>query len=191
MDQRARRFHHRTISDLSQKRWRDRPHAGACLYAQFRHRKALQDGRLKGKKRHGPSQRSRPAERRQFRQPKVRVPEEARGCQASSSRETARGRTSSSRARTARISSKRPRLSSRSTASHSSTPRKANAAGRQSPSMARRMSAAHLKSCGAYCETHAAIAYRSMSPPAPEIRGPDQQTGPARGRSGAAFGEAS
>ena len=44
---------------------------------------------------------------------------------------------------------------------------------------------------GAYCETHAAIAYRSVSPPAPEIRGPDQQTGPARGRSGAPFGEAS
>ena len=53
--------------------------------------------------------------------------------------------------------------------------------------------AAHV--CGApkvlvsSCETHAAIAYRSASPPAPEIRGPDQQTGPARGRSGAPFGE--
>jgi hypothetical protein len=44
---------------------------------------------------------------------------------------------------------------------------------------------------GAYCETHAAIAYRGASPPAPEIRGPDQQTGPARGESGAPFGEAS
>ena len=44
---------------------------------------------------------------------------------------------------------------------------------------------------GAYCEIHAAIAYRSASPPAPEIRGPDQQTGPARGKSGAPFGEAS
>jgi len=42
---------------------------------------------------------------------------------------------------------------------------------------------------GAYCETHAAIAYRSASPPAPEIRPPDQQTGPARGKSEAAFGE--
>ncbi len=55
--------------------------------------------------------------------------------------------------------------------------------------------AAHVcgapKVLGAYCETHAAIAYRSASPPAPEIRSPDQQTGPARGRSGAAFGEAS
>ena len=40
------------------------------------------------------------------------------------------------------------------------------------------------KVLGAYCETHAAIAYRGASPPAPEIRGPDQQTGPARGRSG-------
>jgi GcrA cell cycle regulator len=42
--------------------------------------------------------------------------------------------------------------------------------------------AAHVcgapKTRGAYCETHAAIAYRSASPPAPEIRGPDQQTGP-------------
>ena len=47
------------------------------------------------------------------------------------------------------------------------------------------------KACGAYCGTHAAIAYRSASPPAPEIRGPDQQTGPARGKSGAPFGEAS
>ena len=44
---------------------------------------------------------------------------------------------------------------------------------------------------GAYCENHAAIAYRSASPPAPEIRAPDQQTGPARGRSGTPFGEAS
>ena len=44
---------------------------------------------------------------------------------------------------------------------------------------------------GAYCETHAAIAYRSVSPPAPEIQIPDQKTSPARGRSGAAFGEAS
>ena len=55
--------------------------------------------------------------------------------------------------------------------------------------------AAHVcgapKVLGAYCETHAAIAYRSPSPPAPEIRGPDQQTGPARGKSGAPFGEAS
>ena len=55
--------------------------------------------------------------------------------------------------------------------------------------------AAHVcgapKVLGAYCETHAAIAYRSASPPAPEIRGPDQQTGPARGKSGAPFGEAS
>jgi hypothetical protein len=34
---------------------------------------------------------------------------------------------------------------------------------------------------GAYCEIHAAIAYRSVSPPASEIQGPDQQTGPARG----------
>jgi hypothetical protein len=55
--------------------------------------------------------------------------------------------------------------------------------------------AAHVcgapKVLGAYCETHAAIAYRSTNPPAPEIRGPDQQTGPARCRSGAAFGEAS
>jgi GcrA cell cycle regulator len=55
--------------------------------------------------------------------------------------------------------------------------------------------AAHV--CGApktrraYCETHAAIAYRSASPPAPAIEGLDQQTGPARGRSGAPFGEAS
>jgi hypothetical protein len=47
------------------------------------------------------------------------------------------------------------------------------------------------KARGAYCETHAAIAYRCASPPAPEIRGPDQQTGPARGKSGAPFGEAS
>ena len=47
------------------------------------------------------------------------------------------------------------------------------------------------KVLGAYCETHAAIAYRSASPPAPEIRSPDRQTGPARGRSGAVFGEAS
>ena len=49
--------------------------------------------------------------------------------------------------------------------------------------------AAHVcgapKVLGAYCETHAAIAYRSTSPPAHEIRGPDQQTDPARGRSGA------
>jgi hypothetical protein len=44
---------------------------------------------------------------------------------------------------------------------------------------------------GAYCETHAAIAYRSGSPSGPEIRGPDQQTGPARGKSGTLFGEAS
>jgi len=44
---------------------------------------------------------------------------------------------------------------------------------------------------GAYCETHAAIAYRSASPPAHEIQAPDQQTGPARGKSGAPFGEAS
>jgi len=55
--------------------------------------------------------------------------------------------------------------------------------------------AAHVcgapKACGAYCEAHAAIAYRSASPPAPEIRAPDQQTGPARGKSGAPFGEAS
>jgi len=55
--------------------------------------------------------------------------------------------------------------------------------------------AAHVcgapKVLGAYCETHAAIAYRSASPPAPEIRGLDQQTGPARGKSGAPFGEAS
>ena len=55
--------------------------------------------------------------------------------------------------------------------------------------------AAHV--CGAlrvrraYCETHAAIAYRSARPPTPQIRPPDRQTGPARGRSGAAFGEAS
>ena len=47
------------------------------------------------------------------------------------------------------------------------------------------------KVLGAYCETHAAIAYRNARPPAPEIRGPDQQTGPARGKSGAPFGEAS
>ena len=55
--------------------------------------------------------------------------------------------------------------------------------------------AAHVcgapKACGAYCETHAAIAYRGASPPAPEIRDPNQQTGPARGKSGAPFGEAS
>jgi hypothetical protein len=55
--------------------------------------------------------------------------------------------------------------------------------------------AAHVcgapKVLGAYCETHAAIAYRSASPPGPEIRDPDQQTGPARGKSGAPFGEAS
>ena len=55
--------------------------------------------------------------------------------------------------------------------------------------------AAHVcgapKVFGAYCETHAAIAYRSASPPAPEILGPNQQTGPARGGSGAPFGEAS
>ena len=55
--------------------------------------------------------------------------------------------------------------------------------------------AAHVcgapKARGAYCEIHAAIAYRSASPPAPEIRGPDQQTGPAQGRSGATLGEVS
>ena len=55
--------------------------------------------------------------------------------------------------------------------------------------------AAHVcgapKVLGAYCETHAAIAYRSASPPAPKIRVLDQQTGPARGKSGAPFGEAS
>jgi len=55
--------------------------------------------------------------------------------------------------------------------------------------------AAHVcggpKVLGAYCELHAAIAYRSVSPRAPEIHGPDQQTGPARGKSGAPFGEAS
>ena len=55
--------------------------------------------------------------------------------------------------------------------------------------------AAHVcgapKARGAYCETHAAVAYRSASAPGPVIQGPDQQTGPARGRSGAAFGEAS
>ncbi len=55
--------------------------------------------------------------------------------------------------------------------------------------------AAHVcgapKVLGAYCETPAAIAYRSVSPPASEIQIPDQQTGPARGGSGAAFGEAS
>jgi GcrA cell cycle regulator len=47
------------------------------------------------------------------------------------------------------------------------------------------------KARGAYCETHAAIAYRCASPPAPGIQDPNQQTGPARGRSGAPFGEAS
>jgi hypothetical protein len=43
--------------------------------------------------------------------------------------------------------------------------------------------AAHVcgapKVLGAYCETHAAIAYRCASPPAPEIQIPDQKTGPA------------
>jgi hypothetical protein len=43
-----------------------------------------------------------------------------------------------------RISSKRPKLSSRSTASRSSAPRKASAVGRQGPLMVRRMSAARL-----------------------------------------------
>ena len=49
--------------------------------------------------------------------------------------------------------------------------------------------AAHVcgapKACGAYCETHAAIAYRNVS----QTQGPDLQTGPARGRSGASLGE--
>ena len=49
--------------------------------------------------------------------------------------------------------------------------------------------AAHVcgapKARGAYCETHAAIAYRSVS----QTQGPDLQTGPARGRSGATLGE--
>ena len=136
MDQRTRGFHHRAISP-----------SGSCLHAQLRHRTALQDGRLKGKKRHGSSQRSRPAKRRQFRQPKVRVPEEARGCQASSSREQP-WKSVLKLSPEVRISSKRPKLSSRSTASRSSTPRKANAAGRQSPLMARRMSAARRKFSG-------------------------------------------
>ena len=39
---------------------------------------------------------------------------------------------------------------------------------------------------GAYCETHAAIAYRNVSQ---TREGPDLQTGPARGRSGATLGE--
>ena len=191
MDQRARRFHHRTISDPSQKRWRDRPHAGACLYAQFRHRKALQDGRLKGKKRHGPWQRSRPAERRQFRQPKVRVPEEARGCQASSSRETARGRASSSRAR--RRGFRQEDRGSLRDRRHRAprAPRKASAAGRQSPSMARRMSAAHRKFAGLIAKPMPPSPIEARARQHPRSRVPDQQTGPARGRSGAAFGEAS
>ena len=41
------------------------------------------------------------------------------------------------------------------------------------------------KARGAYCETHAAIAYRNVS----QTQGPDLQTGPARGRSGATLGE--
>ena len=46
------------------------------------------------------------------------------------------------------ISSKRPRLCSRSTASRSSTPRQATAVGRQGPQMAWRMSAARRKPAG-------------------------------------------
>ena len=49
---------------------------------------------------------------------------------------------------TARILSKRPRLCSRSTASRSSRPRKANVVGRQGPQWARHVSAALRKSAG-------------------------------------------
>ena len=61
--------------------------------------KLFRTGALKARSGMGLAQRSRPAERRQFRQPEVRVPEGARGGQASSFRETARGRACSSRAR--------------------------------------------------------------------------------------------
>ena len=114
----------------------------------------------------------------------VRVPKDARGGQSS------REGGSSKAEPGGRISSRRPRLSSRLTASHSSTPRKASAAGRKSVDGAAHVCGAP-KVLGAYCETHAAVAYRSVSPPAPEIQIPNQKTGPARGRSGAAFGEAS
>ena len=83
-----------------------------------------------------------------FGNPKVRVPEEARGCQASSSRETARGRASSSRAR--RRGFRQEDRGSLRDRRHRAprAPRKASAAGRQDPSMARRMSAARRKFAG-------------------------------------------
>ena len=149
MDQRAHCFHHRAISDLSQKRRRDRAHAGSCLHAEFGHRKAVQDGSLKGQKRHRPWPGSRLAERQQFRQPKIQVPGKAGGCQRhSGSGETVHGRASSSLSPAARNSSKRPKRSLRSTVLRSSTPKEASAAGLQSLSMAQRMSAAPRKPAG-------------------------------------------
>ena len=44
---------------------------------------------------------------------------------------------------------------------------------------------------GAYCALHAAIAYQGASHSIPPPRAPNQQIGPARGKSGASFGEAS
>ena len=56
--------------------------------------------------------------------------------------------------------------------------------------------AAHVcgarKTRGAYCEKHAAIAYRSRGQSSSQARPPDRGIGPARGKSGATpFGEAS
>ena len=100
-------------------------------FTRNRSRKALQDRRFEGEKRPRPWPGSRLAERQQFRQPKVQVPEKAGDAKASRVPADQSIEAFLSLSQAARNSSKRPKLSLRSTVLRSSTLKQASAVGPQ------------------------------------------------------------